>query len=256
MDIIIYYQLDTNKEETNSLKTEDQVFDVINSTMTRERWLEKIKWIYPEFINIVKQLKHWHIVAGIWCWKKELEKDIATQVPWIKIYGIDLKDFNPSDKIPVSKQNLLNGIQLQKNTGFAYSFFTLQYLPEPLNVVQQVYDQLSKGGVAILHMWPRGIMDHTIGKYINKHNKDGEIRRESVTRENTENLTWLPGDYIVIHKKKWWQNIQLPITRAKKIHKIVVKDNVHEYPNDNGDLMYSIDFDEIKTSARDSWLRH
>lgn len=256
MDTIIYYELNMNEENTPHKKNEDEIFDVINSNMTRGRWLETIKWIYPEFINIVKQLKVWHIVASIWCWYKELEKDIATQVPWIKIYGIDLEDFNPSNNIPVSKQNLLNGIQLEKNTTFAYSFFTLQYLPEPLNVVQQVYDQLNKGGVAILHMWPKGIMDHTIGKYINKHNKNGEIRRESITKENTPWLKELPGDYIIIHKKKWWQNIKLPITKAKKIHKIVVTDGVNKYPNDNGHLMYSIDFDDMNTSTRDSWLHH
>lgn len=252
-DVVIYYLLEDEPIDNISEKTDtnSQIFDIIKSDMTRNRWLEKIQKTYPKFMDIVNQLKKWYKVVSIWCWEKKVEEDILEKHPEIEIYGIDLKDFNPESKIPVLEQDLLEWIHLPKKTSFVYSFYTLQYLPNPLKTVEEIYDQLPNGAVAILHMWPKGIFDPEIGKYINKHNK--EVHREKTNKEELEDW-YIPGDYIIIHKNKWWEKIKLPVTKAKKLHKIATTDGRYIYENNNWNLMFSIDFDEIGTTIRDQEL--
>ncbi len=245
------------------IKTEDdininhQIFDVINSTMTRQRWLNKIADTYKKFEDIVNQLKKWYKVVGIWCWKKQTEEDILKLHPEIEIYGIDLKDFNPESKIKVLEQNLLKWIQLPEKTAFVYSFYTLQYLPNPLRIIKEIYKQLPSGGIAVLHMWPIGIFDANIGKYINEQiDNNDKIRRERTTEKDVS-WDWLPGDYLIIRKSKnKEEKINLPITKARKIEKIGVIDRDSKvHINNNGELMFSIEIDEIETEAKNKIWR-
>lgn len=251
--VITYLSIDApiikSEEDIN---INDQIFDVINSTMTRKRWLNEIIDTYKKFGDIVSQLKKWYKIVGIWCWKKQTEEDIIKLHPEIEIYGIDLKDFNPESKIKVLEQNLLKWIQLPEKTALVYSFYTLQYLPNPLKIVKEIYEQLPGSAIAVLHMWPIGIFDANIGEYINKHidNKD-KIRRERTTEKDV-NWDWLPGDYLIIRKSKnKEEKINLPITKSRKLEKIGVIDKDNQVNiNGNGDLMFSIEIDELETEDR------
>jgi hypothetical protein len=256
-NIMVYLKLDGDEESLGTHKVDainEQVFDVINSDMTRSRTLEDILWALPNFKQIIDQLKPGMKIVGIWCGDKNTEKDIKKLHPEVEIYGIDIKDTGPVPWVNFLQQNLLKNITLPPQTKIAYSFYTLQYLPNPLKTVQEVYNQLAVWWVAILHMWPLGIIDSEIGIYINKHNDPKKIFHFQPDPKDIDTTKYNLGDYIIVHKRKEnTEPINMPLTKSYKLDKIGVKwTDGNVYTNINGDLMYHINIDTIKTDARDT----
>jgi len=249
-NILLYIDGSDNFEKlSHEEKRNHQIFDVLNSTMTRSRWLEDILWQFPQFQKILDQLNPKTVITEIGCGKLETLKDIRDSHPSIKSYGIDIIEQNPVEGIEFLKQDLLKEINIPKDTNIVFSTYAFPYTYTAFERISDIYNQLQPGSLAILNMGVDGLLSKDLINYINTHN-DPEILRCKTTTKKEIHPKYRPSHYIIMHKKKD-KEIDLPIVRVNKLARLKLKMPDGKYQRvKNADLMFHFDVDTIETRLK------
>lgn len=155
------------------------------------------------------------IGTGEWIAIEEVYNYLEPLKP--KTYGIDI--YSPNIQNPKTifiKQDLLHWLHLPEAADRIYSRYTMQYVPNAFEIIQQAYAQTKINGIWMFHMWP--IMLNGEGKEIMP--MSGELVNTIVSKNKSCNMrvfrthsnseSDIPGQFFTYEKKDENTSIRLP----------------------------------------------
>jgi hypothetical protein len=165
---------------------------MINTPGQSEKWEKKNYWIPTNDVeamiltemtrdrdewNLINQNAYFHgnfkttinmpknpIIVDIWSWEWRAIEALNQYLRFLnpKTYGVDI--YIPQEKNMQTNfiyQDLRNWLFLPEYADRVYSRYTLQYLPNGLNIIQDAYNQTNtyekkdnKKAIGMFHLWP------------------------------------------------------------------------------------------------------
>lgn len=203
-------------------KDESPSNTLIFTVMTRNRSTVELKEKNAFFHGHIMTLKNMPtnpvvVEIGTWEWVaiEEVHDYLSPLKP--KTYGIDI--YSPSVKNPKTifiKQDLINWLHLPEPADRIYSRYTMQYVPNAFEIIQQSYEQTKPNGIAMFHMGP--IMQNKEGKItmplsnelVNEMIKNNRSCNLRIFKTHPNRDGDIPWQFITYEKKDKNTSIRLP----------------------------------------------
>ena len=198
----------------NFLENEKYKFkDLIQTKMTKDRWLKLIKNTHPIFFKYFlekyksKENKIQNICeigSGEWVLLNEIVRKYKISATGIdavhpknkSLYTQHTLDIRHFDKIPVENNDII-------------SLYTLMYAPNSLFGIETIFQKMSIWSEARLDLWPIDLYSEALIEYLKKNNKDNNIRffEELIAKQGKEEQKNL---VIYLNKKSNHDSIHIP----------------------------------------------
>lgn len=200
--------INVNTEDPKSYSNYDTE-SIVNSDMTRERWLEDIVWRFPILKEFFDSLVEGEKVMEIWSWSGKLGKDLIDKYK-IKYRWVDLvspKYLDKKNHILRDLKRNLDGFP-QETVDLILSFFSTQYLPNALIVSRDAYAMLKPNGIWFINTGVYWSMSEKIKRKMIENNPDWSVMRltnnEIIEPQYWTTIAKIVKNFSRNRKLIWW----------------------------------------------------